>query len=337
MNRPSQRELFAQRPVRSDFARRRGGGGGGFNPRKILLLLALIVLAVGAGIGINTYHSQNNDTIETIPTIKAELPIKERPEQPGGIDIPHRDVEVFQKLDGTVEPTEENGVEHLLPPPDEPRETPTTPVTEGTFAEEETHGQAALPDQKSSEDELPPAVTAAVVEPSVKESVPVKEIAPPPEPKKATVTETVKTVEKPAAVIKKTVTEKTVTKKAETSAKAVDENSQKAASAMARLPKDLFTKDDYKPPVSTPKASGKMASAQFASFTDEAQAKKEVARFQSKYSSMLDGTSLRVVRADLGAKGIYYRIMTISLSEEKAKAICSKVNNLKKGGCIVVR
>src|SRR3546814_13659211 len=50
--------------------------------------------------------------------IKAEdAPIKHRPEEPGGMDVPHQDKLVFNRLPpGQVE----NQVERLLPPPEEP-------------------------------------------------------------------------------------------------------------------------------------------------------------------------------------------------------------------------
>lgn len=362
MNRPLQRELFAQRPVRSDFARRRGGddNGPGLNLRKVMILGFLVVAAIGIGIGVNALNSGNRDKVEEVPTIQAELPIKERPEQPGGIDIPHQDVAVFDKLDNKTEPKASTDVEHLLPAPEVPQAAPVVSQTQtaSTQPTETPSAQAVASDQAPattpSYEELPPAVTSAEPDAS-----PVKE-------------ETVKSVEpvsvkneepKPVAVDKpKAATMKAVTTKStENSVKTVQKasktpttESQKADAALARLPKELFTKDDYVPPAKTETAaigskpsasatpepavsSGKSASVQLASMPDEAAAQKEASRYQSKYAGILGGATLRVVRADLGGKGVFYRIMSSSMPEAKAKAVCSDITKLRKGSCLVVK
>lgn len=60
-----------------------------------------------------------------------------------------------------------------------------------------------------------------------------------------------------------------------------------------------------------------------------------VEKMQAKYAAYLGGTKLRVVQADLGAKGVYYRIQSQQMAESKAKDICSELKNLK-AGCFVV-
>lgn len=359
MNRPSQRELFAQRPVRSDFARRKGGGAD-FNPRKLLLITALIVVAVGIGLAVNMFGG-GESTIEEIPTLQAEMPIKQRPEQPGGIDIPHQDVAVFQKLDGGAQGENKPDVEHLLPGPEEPKEpapiVPASPQPEVASAPEAAPVQAA-----PAQEELPPAITAAAPEPAkaaepVAEPAAVTQAKPEPvvkteEPKPEVKKAEVKEINKPTAVIK------------EKAATVSNAESKKAEAAMARLPKELFTNDSFAPapastdsapaqpavaepePVSTPApvaaktatvtASSGKASVQFASVQDQAQAEKSLSKFQSKYAGILGGATLRVVRVDLGAKGIYYRVMTAPVNESKAKAICADVVK-QKGSCVVVK
>lgn len=364
MNRPLQRELFAQRPVRSDFARRRGGGDGdgpGFNPRKVMLLGLLVVVAILIGVGVNMMNSGDGGTLEEIPTIQAELPIKERPAQPGGIDIPHQDVAVFEKLDGKTEGAEKPKVEHLLPSPEVPKavsaQEPTAyeaaPVP--TAQPTESVAAASLPAPKNGdvrpgvEDDLPPAVTSALPEatpPTTIEPDPKNEVSPiKPEPVKTTAPE--KKVESVKTQVAKTL---------EKTAKGSSVESQKADAALARLPKELFTQDDFvpaatnavapsketataveKPVAAEPSPSGKSASIQLASVQDQAVAKAEAAKYQSKYAGVLGGSTLRVVRADLGSKGIYYRIMSSSMPESKAKAICSDITKLKKGSCLIVK
>ena len=57
---------------------------------------------------------------------------------------------------------------------------------------------------------------------------------------------------------------------------------------------------------------------------------------QEKYSSALNGASLHLARADLGTKGIYYRIQSQPLTEEGANRICSSLKQMN-AGCILVR
>jgi len=59
-------------------------------------------------------------------------------------------------------------------------------------------------------------------------------------------------------------------------------------------------------------------------------------RLQRRYASILDEAQLRVVQADLGEKGIYYRIQSQPISDERANKICASVKKLK-AGCILVR
>lgn len=56
------------------------------------------------------------------PLIRADTaPTKVRPDEPGGLDVPHRDKLVYETLNGDGE---EEPVERLLPPPEEPVSKP---------------------------------------------------------------------------------------------------------------------------------------------------------------------------------------------------------------------
>lgn len=344
MNRQYQPELFSQRPVRSDFAR---GRRRGLNVRKVFFMLLLIGGAVGGGLYYSVNYSNTTTATEETPTIQADMPLKQRPEEPGGIDIPHQDVTVFQKLDGaTAEKSPKANVEHLLPEPETPKvgSTDITPPV--------TEKQDAAPVTAAPAEELPPAITEAVPEPA---KAPTQAVEP--EVAKA-VKETAKEVAKEAATVKKTVEKKVVSEKDKAladktaavldAAKKVGTASEKAAEAPTRLPAEMFTAADPTPPITVATSAaanekaaekatdnGKKVQIQLASYPDETAAQKEVARFQNKYAGILGTTTLRVVRADLGSKGIYYRVMG-SASESKAKAICTDITK-QKGNCIVVK
>ncbi|MBF0166681.1 MAG: SPOR domain-containing protein [Alphaproteobacteria bacterium] len=87
-----------------------------------------------------------------------------------------------------------------------------------------------------------------------------------------------------------------------------------------------------------PKASaGGAWLVQLVAITDEAATSREWGRIQKANSDLLGALSLDVQKADLGAKGIFYRLRAGSLeSKEAAQQLCSQLA-ARKQGCIVVR
>ena len=126
-------------PEPDEFRRRRGrdGGGGGGKPRSRALPIFIALFALGAFGGIVWYaYTQGVQSgVSTVaPVIKAEDgPTKAKPEQPGGLQVPHQDKQVFQRLlpEGQTPQT----VERLLPPPPEPLQPPPAPEPAAPSAE----------------------------------------------------------------------------------------------------------------------------------------------------------------------------------------------------------
>jgi cell division protein FtsN len=91
-------------------------------PRKKRLLpfLIFLVLCAFAAVVWYAYQQGNKGGIgEGTPLIKAEEgPIKIRPDQPGGMEIPHQDKMVYDELEGKEQ---KPAVEKLLPPPEQPK------------------------------------------------------------------------------------------------------------------------------------------------------------------------------------------------------------------------
>jgi len=73
-----------------------------------------------------------------------------------------------------------------------------------------------------------------------------------------------------------------------------------------------------------------------ASIRSEDAVRAEWGRLKGKYPDMLGGLDLTVARADLGAKGIFYRLRAGPLSESAAKKLCADLAK-NKVGCLVVR
>jgi hypothetical protein len=134
---------------------------------RIALLLFLLALSLLALVVLRAYRARQLDLLVTeVPLLRADpLPIRERPADPGGMEVPHQDKLIFQSLDeGPVEPV----VERLLPPPEEPLRRPEAPAP----------GVAALPEQA-------PPLAAPAPQPAAATPARPEVVPPVPEPPEA--------------------------------------------------------------------------------------------------------------------------------------------------------
>ncbi|MDQ2105829.1 SPOR domain-containing protein, partial [Azospirillum isscasi] len=92
------------------------------------------------------------------------------------------------------------------------------------------------------------------------------------------------------------------------------------------------------PPAPAPAkaAGGGSWRVQLAAVRSEAEASTEWKRLTSRYGAALGGLSMQVAKADLGEKGIFYRIQGVGLDEERAKSVCAQLK-AQNVGCVVVR
>ncbi|MER2520603.1 MAG: hypothetical protein ABTQ34_07940 [Bdellovibrionales bacterium] len=358
----------ARRPVRSDFARL----GPSFAVRRIAA--AVVALAVLGGALYVVFGLNGRNQPQEVPVIRADGAYKEKPAAPGGIDIPHQDIQVYQKLDqqgGDVAQAE-----HLLPQAEIPQKElmPSSPTTfSENAAIEAAHlspasdnaassasGHAAVSDASASISERGAAVqssggvaggathvnetpaSADASSFSVSSSIPVATTSSP-------VAHSGNEVNGSAGFnstggAAKTVAVAPATSHVPTSsAQSVDATPPSADKKMAAVLASTVPKVKPQPlpsqpaaPVASSAGGGKRGAVQLASFPDRVVAEQAVDKMQAKYAAYLGGTKLRVVEADLGAKGIYYRIQSQFLSEAQAREICFALKNLK-AGCLFVR
>lgn len=92
---------------------------------------------------------------------------------------------------------------------------------------------------------------------------------------------------------------------------------------------------DKPKPVATKPAAKGSTYIQLAAVKSDADAKTKWAKLQSMYSS-LKPLSMRVQKADLGAKGVFYRVQAGPVSAADATAICAKIKAAK-GDCIIAK
>ncbi|NDG04809.1 MAG: hypothetical protein EB121_05610, partial [Alphaproteobacteria bacterium] len=109
----------------SEYARERAR----FSPVALGVIGLLIVAAIG-GIYVAFSGQSAPQQSGDIPIIKAEGVYKQRPEQPGGIEIPHQDMQVYQAIEGSQQAAaEQPKVERLMPPPETPMMASAVAVT----------------------------------------------------------------------------------------------------------------------------------------------------------------------------------------------------------------
>jgi cell division septation protein DedD len=75
--------------------------------------------------------------------------------------------------------------------------------------------------------------------------------------------------------------------------------------------------------------------AQLGSMRSEKDAQSAWRHMKKTYAALFGDTDYRVQKADLGAKGIYYRLQAGPVTEARARDICDGVG--AKGGCLVVK
>lgn len=363
----------SRRPVRSEFARL----GPVFAVRRaatVAIALAVLGGALYVALGLGGHRQP-----QEVPVIKAEGDYKQKPEEPGGIDIPHQDMQVYQKLD--QQGAEPSQAEHLLPEAEtpQPQLMPSGgPSFSDNAAIEAAHlpptsAEASVPQANSADSSGASPVIPASGLPGAAESAPAGAVASPepavapPSMPVATASSSVSSSGSGASAV--------VTQLAGASASSAPSSPAGAASgtaaaktvSVAAAPAHVPSPPAVAPAPSAPVAQqqpvaavpaptvqpkiqaqvrssaaptpvtsgGRNGVVQLASFPDRAVAEQMVEKMQAKYAAYLGGTKLRVVQADLGAKGVYYRIQSQQMAESKAKDICSELKNLK-AGCFVV-
>jgi hypothetical protein len=255
-----------------------------------------------------------------MPLIKADnAPVKMRPEQPGGMAVPHQDKLIYDRLKAETGNTETAAVERLLPPPENPLPRPEPPpppaaIEESPAADTPPSASGApVPLIHSMPNvEQPGLSEAPAAAPSPPPAPPPRAAAAPPPPA-------------PAAA-----------------PRAVNSPPQTAAPPPAQRtlppPQSPQQTAALPPPSAPPAASsgGGSFRLQIASVKSEDAARAEFQRLQKRYPEALGGLGVAYVRVDLGDKGIYYRVQAGPVDEARATSICSSLKS-QSVGCILVR
>lgn len=326
-----------------DYERDRGYEWDGRRPvsrsRRGLFSLLIVIAAVGAFCLLIWFvytQGRRAGTEVVAPVIHADAgPTKVKPESPGGMDVPNQDRLIYERLRNDKDGGD--GVEHLLPPPETPMDRPQAPPPAPAQTARADDEEAAPPSASGPSAAGPtgaPAAAPAATPPAVpapsQATARSDAASVPTVPPAASAPAPVRSAPVPAPAPVPQLAPRPVPPRPEVA---------KAEAAKAEpprpVPAPVPTAPVLTPPTSAPPATGGALRLQFASVPSDTQAVAEAQRIQRKHAAVLGGVALHIVRADLGAKGIYYRVQAGPLDEAQARRLCDAV---KAGGdnCIPV-
>ena len=270
------------------------------------VLITMIVMAGGMTIAWYSYNAGVKEGSEgAAPLLKPSGPMKVAPDNPGGTQIPHKNITVYQSLN---EKGQEKKVERILPPPERPLVPPTAPPTADSPPADATGENSRV----RAADKVPGAGTpdapGTAATPQI--TAPAAPSAPAPEPKTAlkTPTETA-----PTATEQSKPTEREVrTAPVKTPAPAA----KPPAPKVAAIPKGAYR-------------------VQIGSVSTEAQAGRLWNTQSAKSGGLLAKLSMNVEKTVIKGKS-YYRVQAGPFSDAAgARALCDKLKG-RQIGCFVV-
>ncbi|MFV3075739.1 SPOR domain-containing protein [Niveispirillum fermenti] len=269
-------------------------------------------ILVFGGIIFYAYNQGMRAGTESVaPILRAdENPTKIRPDQPGGMQVPHQDKLIYDRLNpsGNRAPGE---VERLLPPPEAPMERPR--------AQEAYPPEQAMPMAEEGESQV------ANAPPSEPEPTP----APVPQPAPTYAPPQTAPQQQPAQ---------------RPPAPAPQPAQQQASGAPVPLTPQATAPAPR--PVAPPPAAAAPAPAprpaatgsvrvQVAAVDSEAKATAEWQRLQKKFPAELGSLPMRTTRVEL-PRGTFFRIQAGPMEEAQARQICAALS-AQGAGCSLVR
>lgn len=278
------------------------------------VLIGGAVIAVGAIVaaGLHFVGGRKGGGLG-VPVIKADdRPIKTRPDDRGGMQVPNQDKLVYERMDSAGE--SEPKVERLLPQPESAKAPPKTISVPPLSAEPPpanippavAQRPAPIP-PKPGEPPAPKTAPAAKVAAQPMESSPIPPAAAPVPPAYQPVQERAPALAQPEHMAPAVVAQ---------APRAVTPPPAPAVSAKAP-------------------ASGEFV-VQLGAVRAADQADKEWLRIQKANADLLGALKPDIVRVELEGKGTFWRVRAAPLSEQAARQLCAELT-ARSQGCIVAR
>ena len=279
-------------------------------------VLAFIVFLGGAWFGFDDMLMRlAGENEDDIPLIRAaDGPVKVRPVNPGGLQVPNRDKLIYERMQsGVPSSSDDSVVERLLPQPEKPLPKPapdsSPPSTQPTTTLGASTAERIPP---------PPALPTARV-PAVKDVISVK---PPPPPR-------LKNVQPRGAPLNLR--------------KNLERPARPAPAAIQKTPVQAMPANDSptnaaSPNVTPTPPTGESFHIQFAATRTPESAQSEWDRMRRKHLDLLGDLRLTVTKVDLGPKkGVFYRLRVGPLAHEaSARTLCKELSK-RKIGCLIVK
>ena len=318
-----------------------------------------------------TWYAYNQGILEgseeAAPYLKPSGPLKIAPSSPGGVEVPNRDKFVYNRLEKRED---DQKVERLLPPPEQPKQPPVT--------QPEQPGQAtvALPQSVAPRGQTEETSEAPVAEPKPSQTVEKTK----PRTANEALRQAIELVDKgapsplaaPGASQEPKTTEKAVepAKKApippvaeKEEAPQVTENAPPPKAPIRLTPRSRGAEDKKPPPVKAkappkapppPRKPTKLASKpsaapisksarakgyfiQLGALRSRGAAERAWRSARAKNPELLGNRRLTVEQANVPKKGIYFRVQSGPLANANAaRQLCDALKR-RKQGCFVVR
>lgn len=276
-----------------------------------------------------------------VPTIhRPQTAVKVKPENPGGMEIPNQDKDVYdivekKDVDNTV-------VENLLPTPEQPKMPDIVPDEEEVIdanadnldeivtevAEEaDTTAENTSEAVADAENEMPAKPVDLLAENAQKADMALDEAV-----------ESAKQAEEEAkaAAEKAKAEAKAAEEKAKAEAKAAEEKAKAAAEKAKAEAKAAEEKAKAAANSVAQQVAGGKWQVQLVASGNRAAVEKTWIDLSGRYGAVLGGLSHEIQSADLGAKGMIYRLRAGSFaSKEEAQKVCNGLKAKGMNDCIV--
>jgi chemotaxis protein histidine kinase CheA len=289
-------------------------------PRSRALGIASILAAVLAGVGFIwlAWHAYESGSATYDPD-DAELvqadntPYKEVPKDPGGWQAPHRDKTIYEVIERGNGNAQASVAERLTASPEEPMEVA---AAKDKPAEK---GAGAWMNSKLRDDASEVPMTEAErqkVQREETKSAPAEAAEKKPEPAAAT----------PAPVVEKQPEPVKAEPVKEVAQKPVEAKPAPVEEKPAPVKVQEAPKQTASTPASAAPAAGGKGKIQLGAFRNEGDAAAHVKHVNSRVPGVLTGKNITVERADLGEKGIYYRLFALGFADKAAAGdACTKL------------
>lgn len=273
-------------------------------PIAVVIIAGLVAAAVVGGIVTWLVGGDETTAANSPPLIKAdEKPIKVHPASPGGLEVPNRDKLVYSRLKEGSETARE--VERLSPAPEEPLAPPTMLAKPASPPVEPAAPASARSPTGS------PFPTATVGSP---DALDIDESVPAPAPQPVSPVAVMKPV--PEAPASKAVQPEKVAAAKPLPAPAPTVSRRETANNSAR--------------------TGKVY-VQLLASRSENDALGAWKKLQTKNGDLLGSLDSSIARADLGDRGVFYRLRAGPIaSEARAKSLCSALAG-RGVSCLIIR